>query len=54
MKESHSDQDVKLNWKTLILFSKQTWVQGNLSPIPMSDIKKDRRQYFYIGRSDIK
>ena len=49
-----SDQDIKLNWKTLMLFSKQTWVKDRATPIPMKEIKNEKRQYFYIGRSDVK
>ena len=38
-----SDQDIKLNWKTLMLFSKQTWIKGKPTPVPMKDIKKEKR-----------
>ena len=37
-----------------MLFSKESWVKGKPAPISMRDIKKDKRKYFYIGRSDIK
>ena len=36
-----------------MLFSKQTWIKGKPTPVPMKDIKKEKRQYFYIGRSDV-
>ena len=51
---NYRDQDIKLNWKTLMLFSNHTWLEGKSTPVPISEIKKEGKPYFYIGRSDIK
>ena len=52
-KEEPSDEDIKLNWKTLMLYSKITWSNGQ-PPVSKHEIKNESQDYFYIGRSDIK
>ena len=48
----YSEDDIKLNWKTLMFFSKRDW-KGSRFPLPKRQINKDDREMFYIGRSDI-
>ena len=51
--DEYTDNDIKLNWKTLMLFSKKSWNTSKTPPIPQSEINAEEKDYFYIGRSDI-
>ena len=50
----YTENDLKLNWKTLMRFCKSDWTEGKPYPLPKEDIDNDDRDFFFIGRSDIK
>ena len=50
---SYTENDLKLNWKTLMCFCKCEWNEEEAYPLPKAEIEKDDRDFYYIGRSDI-
>ena len=50
---SYTENDLKLNWKTLMCFCKYEWNPEEAYPLPKAEIEKDHRDLYYIGRSDI-
>ena len=50
---TYTENDLKLNWKTLMCFRKSEWKKGKPYPLPKTEIENDDRDFYYIGRSDI-
>ena len=51
--EKYRDKDIKLNWKTLMHFSKNTWKSNKQLPLNKELIDAEKLDQFFIGRSDI-
>ena len=49
-----SEDDIKLNWKTLMKYNKNTWDIKSKPPVPKEEIDDDDRDIFFIGMSEIK
>ena len=49
----YTENDLKLHWKTLMCFCKREWKGGKGYPLPRKEIESDKRDFYYIGRSDI-
>ena len=51
--DKYTDDEIKLNWTTLLCMNVNTWDSSKKPPISWSEINEDGRKIIYIGKSDI-
>ena len=49
----YTNDELRLNWKTLMHYRKDTWPEGTPLPFSPTEIEADKRDDIYIGMSEI-